>query len=76
MKDSVHHVYTGLMNRFYLGGDAFWQKVSCRVKITNDVQFFLIERAQHGLAIALRNFIGLGLCAFLHLEYRRLQTGT
>lgn len=38
-------------------------------------QFCGIERAQHRLAIAQRNHIGLALRAFLRLEYHRLQTG-
>lgn len=38
-------------------------------------QFCGIEWAQHRLAIAQRNHIGLALCAFLRLEYHRLQTG-
>jgi putative transposase len=39
-------------------------------------QFCGIERAQHRLAIAQRNHIGLALRAFLRLEYHRLLTGT
>jgi len=38
-------------------------------------QFCGIERAQHRLAIAQRNHIGLALRAFLRLEYHRLQPG-
>jgi putative transposase len=38
-------------------------------------QFCGIERAQHRVAIAQRNHIGLALRAFLRFEYHRLQTG-
>jgi len=37
-------------------------------------QFCGVERAQHRLAIAQRNHIGLAPRAFLRLEYHRLQT--